>query len=47
MPELAKALADKIKQAHKDNTKFQAAFDDFFDALPDGAQSEHQPGGRR
>ena len=29
VPELAKGLADKITQAHKDNPKFQAAFADF------------------
>ncbi len=30
VPELALALADKIKQAHADNRKFQEAFADFF-----------------
>jgi predicted helicase len=29
VPELAQALAEKIKQAHRDNAKFQAAFGDF------------------
>ncbi|MBI5759372.1 MAG: N-6 DNA methylase, partial [Planctomycetales bacterium] len=30
VPELALALADKIKQAHSDNAKFKAAFDEFY-----------------
>jgi hypothetical protein len=30
VPELAKGLAGKIKEAHADNKKFQAAFADFF-----------------
>jgi hypothetical protein len=30
VPDLAKALDEKIKAAHKDNKKFQAAFDAFF-----------------
>ncbi len=30
MPDLARGLADKIQSAHRDNPKFQAAFDSFF-----------------
>ncbi|MGH7226576.1 MAG: N-6 DNA methylase, partial [Gemmataceae bacterium] len=30
VPDLARGLADKIKTAHRDNPKFQAAFDSFF-----------------
>src|SRR5262249_3458636 len=30
VPDLARGLADKIKAAHKDNARFQAAFDEFF-----------------
>jgi predicted helicase len=30
VPDLAKGLLDKISEAHKDNQRFQKAFDDFF-----------------
>jgi len=30
-PELARGLVEKIQQAHKDNARFQAAFEKFFD----------------
>ena len=47
IPDLARGLDAKIEAAHKDNKKFQAAFDDFFDAVPADAQPQHQPGRRR
>lgn len=31
IPDLAKGLADKIKDAHEKNSKFQTAFEDFFE----------------
>jgi predicted helicase len=31
VPELARGLVEKIQQAHKDNSRFQAAFEKFFD----------------
>ena len=31
VPELARGLVEKIQQAHKDNPRFQAAFEKFFD----------------
>ena len=37
VPDLAGGLNEKIKDAHKKNKKFQAAFDDFFDSLPAGS----------
>ncbi len=31
VPELARGLVEKIQQAHRDNARFQTAFDNFFD----------------
>ena len=38
VPELARGLVQKIDEAHKDNPRFQAAFDQFFALVPVGHQ---------